>query len=98
MAEAVQDAPARRRQQARIDPVVLRQHGEAIRFHDLQVIHSRRQRGEHQPLPARQQSGPAREELGAILVLAHPTPRDRPRQAGRKTARCALARTQPRLG
>ena len=70
-AEAVDDAPARRRQEPQVDPVVLRQHGVAVGLDDLQIVHAPGQDGEQHGLPAADQEGAPGEGLGPLVVLAH---------------------------
>ena len=57
-AEPVQDLPARRRQQPHIDAVFLRQHGVAVGFEDLQIVHAADQGEEHEPPVRRPASRP----------------------------------------
>ena len=68
LAGAVEDQPARRRQQAEVDSVLLRHGGEALRVQYLQLIEASGQGRQQQRLRTAQQQGAAREQARALVV------------------------------
>ena len=70
-AKTVDDAPARRRQEAQIDAVLVGEDGVAVLFEDLQLVEATaEQRGEH-ALTAREQRRAAGEQLLALGFAGH---------------------------
>ena len=68
-AESVDDAPARRRQQPQVDPVVLGEGGIALGLDHLEVIHAPGQHREQRRLRAADDKCPAGEGAVAFVVL-----------------------------
>ena len=74
LAGAVEDQPARRRQQAEVDAVLLGQRGEALGVEDLQLVEPTGQRRQQHRLRATEQQGAAGEQARAFavaLAVAH---------------------------
>ena len=67
-AAAIEDQPARRRQEPHADPVLLGQRGEAIGLDDLELVEAAGQRGQQDGLRPAQHEGAAREEAAAFAV------------------------------
>ena len=65
-AEAVEDAPAHRRQQPQIDAVLLGEDRIAVALQDLQLVQAGDQRGAEHPLPRREQGGPPGQQRVAL--------------------------------
>jgi hypothetical protein len=70
-AEAIDDGPARRRQEADIDAIFVRERGIAISLHDLQKIHASGQCAEQPDLRAGEQDGPAGQHTRAKDLTLH---------------------------
>ena len=68
-AEAIQDQAARRRQQAQVDPVLLRQQSVLVGLDDLQVVHPPDQRRDQQRLARTEDGDAAVEDFGLALGL-----------------------------
>jgi hypothetical protein len=87
-AEAVDDAAARRRDEADADAVLVRQHLVAVRLHHLEEIEPPRHRGEERRLAAGEEQGATGQHVAAgdLALFRHGA------QPLRK-ARCSAART-----
>jgi hypothetical protein len=93
-AEAIDDPPARRRQEADADTVLIGQHAVAVGLQHLQIIHAARQRSQQAQLTAGQQDRPPGQQLAALFLGLHvrraparrdgSTPADRSRPGSRR--------------
>ena len=70
-AEAVEDAPARRRQQPQIDAVLVGQHRVAVRLEDLELVHAPGKDGDERRLAAGENGRSPGEELLALRFPLH---------------------------
>ena len=89
LAEAVEDAAPRRRQELHVDAVLVGQDLVALGVDDLELIETPGEPGGQQRLRAADDDGPAREEVGASRLAAHLSGalRLRARREGGRTAR-----------
>ncbi len=85
LAVAVEDHPARGRQQADLDAVLFGEQLEPVGFLDLHVPHAQRQHAHHRRLRAAQEQAPAADQPRAFAVVALHAPH----------SRCPKASTSP---